>query len=167
MFPYFGFYGNDIASSTKLQTNVWYHLTFVYDLVNHSMSIYINGKLDVIEYNKPPLQGNHNVYVSRYANGRPLRGILGAPLIRSNLVATHQDILEHLTTFPLTSSELYDFGSRKVRDESWPLRFFKIILLKYTSIHSLSYLNSQCFTKILLPVMLPLYVEEFLIQFTK
>ncbi|MDD4027381.1 MAG: LamG domain-containing protein, partial [Candidatus Shapirobacteria bacterium] len=42
--PYLGFYGNDLSSNTTLETNKWYHLTYLYD--GTKQKIYINGNLD-------------------------------------------------------------------------------------------------------------------------
>jgi YD repeat-containing protein len=44
--PYFGFYGDDLAGTTPLSANTWYHLAFVYDGPQNAQRIYVNGVLD-------------------------------------------------------------------------------------------------------------------------
>jgi hypothetical protein len=45
--PHFGFFEDDLTSSTLLTTNTWYHLAFVWEgLPTNKQIIYINGKKD-------------------------------------------------------------------------------------------------------------------------
>ena len=50
------FYYTHCDSSTSLITNTWYHLTFVYNYLARTQSIYINGNLDCINNSSDPLQ---------------------------------------------------------------------------------------------------------------
>ncbi|MCP4543086.1 MAG: LamG domain-containing protein, partial [Chloroflexi bacterium] len=43
--PYMGFFSNDTAGATTLETERWYHLAWVYDKDSSTQSIYVNGVL--------------------------------------------------------------------------------------------------------------------------
>eukprot|EP01038_Epipyxis_sp_PR26KG_P009064 gene9064-12226_t len=120
--PYFGFYGMDTASSTELSLNKWYHLSFVYDIVSRTQSIYINSRLDKRSENPiSPLRGNHELYYSHYAN--PLKGLLAAPFLCSRMVATEVDMHHHISEYSLhqvlNPQMMVDLRQR-VSDPSWP-----------------------------------------------
>ena len=119
MRPYFGFYGHDTASTTQLALNKWYHLVFVYDKTKRTQSIYIDGVLDACRSNVPPLSGNYTLYYGQYAWARPLLGWLGAPLIRSEMVATRVDILNHIISYSARDHPP-PRNIRRVLDESFP-----------------------------------------------
>ena len=122
---HFGFYGMDTASQTTLSLHTWYHVAFVYDIEEHTQSIYINGKLDTKSAPTiQPLRGNHDLYYSHYANGRPLLGYLAAPVLTSQLVATQNDIQHHIYSYSiqhaLSPSMLLPSGLAKLtNDPSW------------------------------------------------
>ncbi|MDD4027401.1 MAG: LamG domain-containing protein, partial [Candidatus Shapirobacteria bacterium] len=64
--PYLGFYGNDLPSNTTLETNKWYHLTYLYD--GTKQKIYINGNLDASR-NATPFNGQSGIiYVGKSYN---------------------------------------------------------------------------------------------------
>ena len=123
MKPYFGFYGMDTASQTQLSVNTWYHLACVYDLESRTQSIYLNGRLDTrSEPCIAPLEGNHELYYSCYAKGRPLQGLLAAPLFLSNFVATEVDICQHMMVYSVQHARKPEMiaPSSTARDGSWP-----------------------------------------------
>lgn len=43
---YMGFFADDTGGSTQLQSNLWYHVAFVYDNDKRQRSIYLNGVLE-------------------------------------------------------------------------------------------------------------------------
>jgi hypothetical protein len=97
MKPYFGFYDYDTASETELSLHMWYHLAFVYDVGARTQTIYVNGIMDArSKVLIPPLRGNHDVYYSYYNCGRPLMGLLAAPLLLPRHVASQAEISRHM-----------------------------------------------------------------------
>lgn len=42
------FFADDLMGSTTIQSNVWYHVAFVYDYPTSTQMIYLNGRLDGI-----------------------------------------------------------------------------------------------------------------------
>jgi Concanavalin A-like lectin/glucanases superfamily len=45
---YFGFYSDDFKGTTFLSSSTWYHLTWSYDITNHSRYCYINGQPETL-----------------------------------------------------------------------------------------------------------------------
>ena len=101
------FYYNGISSQTVLSKNEWYHLVFIYDKKDQSQSIWINGKLDAksITGTNTPLQGNYDLYISHYADGRPLQGWLRELRIW-NCVLSQKDILQRQNVFNMSENEI-------------------------------------------------------------
>ncbi len=54
---YGGFTLNDVAGSTTLTTNIWYHIAFVYNYETQQQIVYLNGIQDTIKSNAGPYQG--------------------------------------------------------------------------------------------------------------
>jgi hypothetical protein len=54
---YAGFTLNDVAGSTTLTTNLWYHIAFVYDYETQQQIVYLNGVQDGIKSSAGPYQG--------------------------------------------------------------------------------------------------------------
>jgi hypothetical protein len=97
MKPYFGFYDYDTASETELSLHMWFHLAFVYDVDARAQTIYVNGIMDArSKVLIPPLRGNHDLYYSYYFCGRPLMGLLAAPLLLPRYVASQAEISRHM-----------------------------------------------------------------------
>ena len=106
MRPKMGFYYNGIDSKTALVKNKWYHLAFLYNKKEQSQSIWINGKLDTISKGKHrALEGNYELYISHYDNGRPLCGWLRELRIW-NYALTEEDIVKRMNTFNMSQSEI-------------------------------------------------------------
>lgn len=59
---YFGFYNDDLAGTTTLSPNIWYHVAFVFDRTNQTKQIFLNGNLDA--------SGPTNRYFSILANAQ-------------------------------------------------------------------------------------------------
>jgi hypothetical protein len=57
-----GFFNNDLAGSTSIQTNTWYHVAFVYDYSLSKQIIYLNGVLDA-NRSAAPNQGTSGAIV--------------------------------------------------------------------------------------------------------
>ncbi|HBY94258.1 MAG TPA: hypothetical protein DEP84_09895, partial [Chloroflexi bacterium] len=74
--PYMGFYGNDTAGTTELSPNIWYHLTWRYDIDKQEQAIFVNGYLDKAVGNRSWFVGaDQTVHIGRalggsYFNGR-------------------------------------------------------------------------------------------------
>lgn len=123
MKAYFGFYEADTASETLLFIDTWYHLACVYDMDTRSQSIYLNGKLDARSSNLiPPLRGNHELFLSWYANGRPLKGLIAAPSIQSQHIASKEDIRHHMLEYSIQHAQDPEMihPCCQVTDETWP-----------------------------------------------
>lgn len=56
---YMGFTSNDISGSTTLQSNVWYHVAYVYNYGTKQQILYWNGIQDNIKSNASPFQGKN------------------------------------------------------------------------------------------------------------
>jgi hypothetical protein len=70
---YMGFWNDDLAASTVLKTNNWYHAAFVYDYSNLTQTIYLNGQIDG-NRSSAPYQGRSGSIVIGMTEQ-----ILGAP----------------------------------------------------------------------------------------
>ncbi|CAF3828348.1 unnamed protein product, partial [Adineta steineri] len=54
---YMGFFSDDLACSTALSTNTWYHVAFVYDYRSRSQMAYLNGNQDCHRSPAGPFMG--------------------------------------------------------------------------------------------------------------
>ncbi len=63
-----GFYSNDLDTTTTLEQNNWYHLTFWYDYENQNRRIYINGVLEAEAGAGPYLGTTGNTVIGMWDN---------------------------------------------------------------------------------------------------
>ncbi|MEM7030805.1 MAG: LamG-like jellyroll fold domain-containing protein [Chloroflexota bacterium] len=65
--PYFGFFGADNTTfgSTPLNTNQWYHVTWRYDKVKQTQTMFVNGQLDTTGAGRSPFKGVGTVQLGR------------------------------------------------------------------------------------------------------
>ena len=55
--PFFSFYHNDLEGKTVLEENKWYNIVWRYRKELQQQAIYVNGELDVMDYQRPPFRG--------------------------------------------------------------------------------------------------------------
>ena len=71
---YMGFLYNDNTGATNVSLNTWFHVAFVYNMVNNSQSIYLDGILDGSNITGGPYEGPSGVFMightllSNYSN---------------------------------------------------------------------------------------------------
>jgi hypothetical protein len=63
-----GFYNNDLDTTTTLEDNNWYHITFWYDFENQNRRIYINGVLEAEASATPYLGTSGNTVIGMWDN---------------------------------------------------------------------------------------------------
>ncbi len=73
---HFGFYGNDITSTTTLSTKKWYHLCWRYDKAKKEKTIFINGHLDISHANSEPFTGTGTLKIGRWGGGHYFNGTM-------------------------------------------------------------------------------------------
>jgi hypothetical protein len=72
-----GFYSNDLDTTTNLDENNWYHITFWYDFENQNRRIYINGVLEAEASATPYLGTSGNTVIGMWDNtAQWFRGII-------------------------------------------------------------------------------------------
>ena len=79
--PYFGFYHDDTTSTTLLESNQWYHLTWRYDKSSGEQAIFVDGVLDVAQTGKAPFTGTGEVSVGRWRGSRYFDGLIDELII--------------------------------------------------------------------------------------
>ena len=67
--PYMGFFNNDLAGNTLIETGEWYHVVWRYNKTNGEQAIFVNGKLDAISWGRPAYLGADSLYVGDLAFG--------------------------------------------------------------------------------------------------
>jgi hypothetical protein len=60
---YLAFFNDDLAGTTTIQNNIWYHAAFVYDYSTSQQKIYLNGVLDAIRTSSGPYLGTSGAIV--------------------------------------------------------------------------------------------------------
>ncbi|MDT8303480.1 MAG: PA14 domain-containing protein [Sedimentisphaerales bacterium] len=71
-----GFYSNDLDTTTTIEQNNWYHLTFWYDFENQSRRIYINGILEAEADATPYLGSSGETRIGQWNNNQWFQGII-------------------------------------------------------------------------------------------
>jgi len=72
-----GFYSNDTDTTTTLEQNNWYHLTFWYDFENQTRRIYINGVMEAEQTSVNPYLGTSgDTRIGMWNNNQWYRGII-------------------------------------------------------------------------------------------
>ncbi|MFB0555799.1 MAG: LamG-like jellyroll fold domain-containing protein, partial [Phycisphaerae bacterium] len=72
-----GFYSNDLDTTTTLDENNWYHITFWYDFENQNRRIYINGVLEAEASATPYLGTSGDTVIGMWDNtAQWFRGII-------------------------------------------------------------------------------------------
>ncbi len=61
--PYFGLWNNDFESDQKLQTNIWYHLTWRYIIETGEQAIFLNGRFIGGSDGHPPFSGTGDIHL--------------------------------------------------------------------------------------------------------
>ncbi|MEZ5103669.1 MAG: LamG-like jellyroll fold domain-containing protein [Draconibacterium sp.] len=75
--PYFGLWNNDFESDQKLQTNIWYHLTWRYINETGEQAIFLNGRYIGGSDGHPPFSGTGDIHLgSALSSGASLRGYI-------------------------------------------------------------------------------------------
>ena len=67
--PYLGFYANDLAGTTVLQTGTWYHITFRFDATTGQQAIFVNGVLDTATTGHAAFAGTEVVKIGSRTGG--------------------------------------------------------------------------------------------------
>ncbi|MCP4258899.1 MAG: LamG domain-containing protein, partial [Planctomycetes bacterium] len=71
-----GFYSNDLDTTTTLDQNNWYHLTFWYDFENQNRRIYIDGALEAEATAGPYLGSTGDTVIGAWGTGQRFQGII-------------------------------------------------------------------------------------------
>jgi len=71
-----GFYSNDLDTTTTIDQNNWYHLTFWYDFENQNRRIYINGVLEAEGDATPYLGTTGDTVIGAWGTGQLFQGII-------------------------------------------------------------------------------------------
>jgi len=71
-----GFYNNDLDTTTTLEQNNWYHLTFWYDFENQNRRIYINGVLEAEGDATPFLGTSGDTIIGSWGTSQWFQGII-------------------------------------------------------------------------------------------
>jgi two-component SAPR family response regulator len=61
--PYMGFFNNDLEGNTVIEAGKWYHVAYRYNKLNGEQSIFVNGKLDAISFDRPAYLGSDTLYI--------------------------------------------------------------------------------------------------------
>lgn len=61
--PYMGFFNNDLEGNTMIEAGKWYHIAYRYNKLNGEQSIFVNGKLDAISFDRPAYLGSDTLYI--------------------------------------------------------------------------------------------------------
>ncbi len=61
--PYFGFYGNDLWATKKIDPQEWYHIVFRYNYFNGEQAIYVNGVNVGFSFNHPSFIGDSTLII--------------------------------------------------------------------------------------------------------
>lgn len=90
---YFGFYSNDIGSSSLVVANRWYHITWVFDYGQKQRLVYVNGAIDytgAITGSVGYSGTGTNTELGRYpwSAGQMLSGYLGRVQIYNRVLTT-------------------------------------------------------------------------------
>ena len=92
MKPLFGFYGNDLAGTTTLNTNQWYSIGWVYDFSSSIRQIYVGGVLDSEDEPASAYQADHPLWIGRYYDlPRVFHGLIDEVAV-FNVALTEDDI---------------------------------------------------------------------------
>jgi hypothetical protein len=87
-----GFYSNDLDTTTTLNENNWYHITFWYDFENQNRRIYINGVLEAEAAATPYLGTSGNTVIGSWGTSQWFQGIIDDVRIYTR-VLTEAEIL--------------------------------------------------------------------------
>jgi len=87
-----GFYSNDLDTTTTLDENNWYHITFWYDFENQNRRIYINGVLEAEASATPYLGTSGNTVIGSWGTSQWFQGIIDDVRIYTR-VLTETEIL--------------------------------------------------------------------------
>lgn len=66
--PYFGFFINDVQSSSCIAYKTWHHLAYSYDKICQEKRIYIDGKLTDVALNSPSFISSDSLYIGKCIN---------------------------------------------------------------------------------------------------
>lgn len=91
-----GHWGNDSDGTTSISANSWSHVTYTYDNVTSTQSIYLNGELDAATVTGDPNRTNTDLIIGARDGGRtnrqPFAGLVDDVAIW-NSVISEEDIL--------------------------------------------------------------------------
>jgi len=71
-----GFYSNDLDTTTTLDENNWYHITFWYDFENQNRRIYVNGVQEAEASATPYLGASGDTVIGSWGTDQWFRGII-------------------------------------------------------------------------------------------
>ncbi len=71
-----GFYSNDLDTTTTLDENNWYHITFWYDFENQNRRIYVNGVLEAEASATPYLGASGDTVIGSWGTDQWFQGII-------------------------------------------------------------------------------------------
>ena len=117
---YLGFYNDDLAGNTTLTAAKWYHVGFVFDCVNRTQSIYLNGVMDGSRQAAKCFQGNNQSLtfgaLEVAASNSCIDGRIDQ-LSFTNRAKTSKEILEDATLavyIPFDNNSTSDKGSLRI-----------------------------------------------------
>ena len=117
---YLGFYNDDLAGNTTLTFSTWYHVGFVFDCVNRTQSIYLNGVMDGSRQAAKCFQGNNQSLtfgaLEVAASNSCIDGRIDQ-LSFTNRAKTSKEILEDATLavyIPFDNNSTSDKGSLRI-----------------------------------------------------
>ncbi|CAF1668693.1 unnamed protein product, partial [Adineta ricciae] len=120
--PRLSFYSDDLQSSTIIQINTWYHITFVYNYSSFTQSIYRDGMLDCNRTSNNPYQGMSGSIVIGKTEQKPgtpwyFSGAIDEVLL-SMKAKTASEILDDatlVTYHSFDSQSYYDASSLRLK----------------------------------------------------
>ena len=117
---YLGFFSDDLAGATTLTASKWYHVAFVFDCVNRTQSIYLNGVIDGSRQAAKCFQGYNQSLtfgvIENFDLSSCFDGRIGQ-LSFTNRAKTAKEILQDATLvvyYSFDSNSTYDQGSLRI-----------------------------------------------------
>jgi hypothetical protein len=113
------FYHDDLTGKTALNTSKWYHVAFVFDNVNRSQSIYLNGVFESSRKTNHYLGNNGSLVIGNNdgnSNNNEFNGLIDQ-LYFINRTKTASEILDDATLtlyFSFEGGSIYDQGPLRI-----------------------------------------------------
>lgn len=123
--PYMGFYGNDTAGTTTIQTNQWYHISWRYDIDKGEQAIFLNGNEEIKTKGHAAFKGKSVLKIGRWAGARYFTGViceavywnraLSADRIKANMqnrpVGNEKDLIAYFPMNEGSGTKIKEFSA--------------------------------------------------------